>query len=42
MRHCTISMTMDGYGRGVPELNRAANARVVEGTVAVKSTNGLL
>ena len=31
MRHSTISMTMDGYGRGVPEMNRAANARVVEG-----------
>jgi integrase len=31
MRHSTISMTMVGYGRGVPEANREANARVVGG-----------
>jgi len=31
MRHSTISMTIDGYGGGVPEMNRAANAREVEG-----------
>lgn len=29
MRHSTIAMTMDGYGRGVPAANREANARVV-------------
>jgi integrase len=29
MRHSTIAMTMDGYGRGVASANRAANARVV-------------
>jgi integrase len=29
MRHSTIAMTMDGYGRGVPEANRAANTRLV-------------
>jgi integrase len=29
MRHSTISMTMDGYGRGVPEANREANSRLV-------------
>ena len=38
MRHSTIAMTMDGYGRGVPEANREANSRLVdrllnEGTV---------
>jgi integrase len=40
MRHSTISMTMDGYGRGVPEANRDANSRLVgqllnEGSVAI-------
>ena len=29
MRHSTIAMSLDGYGRGVPEANRAANATVV-------------
>jgi len=29
MRHSTITMTMDGYGRGVPAANREANAKVV-------------
>jgi integrase len=29
MRHSTIAMSPDGYGRGVPEANRAANATVV-------------
>ena len=29
MRHSTIAMTMDGYGRGVPEANREANSRLV-------------
>jgi integrase len=29
MRHSSITMTMDGYGRGVPAANREANARVV-------------
>jgi integrase len=29
MRHSTIAMTMDGYGRGVPSANRAANAKIV-------------
>lgn len=28
MRHSTIAMSLDGYGRGVPEVNRAANATV--------------
>lgn len=26
MRHSTIAMSLDGYRRGVPEANRAANA----------------
>ena len=30
MRHSTIAMTMDGYGRGVPEANREANSRLVK------------
>jgi integrase len=29
MRHSTIAMTMDGYGRGVASANREANSRVV-------------
>lgn len=29
MRHSTIAMSLDGYGRGDPEANRAANATVV-------------
>jgi hypothetical protein len=29
MRRSTITMTMDGYGRGVPAANREANAKVV-------------
>jgi integrase len=29
MRHSTIAMSLDGYGRGVPDANRAANATVV-------------
>jgi integrase len=29
MRHSTIAMSLDGYGRGVPEANRAADATVV-------------
>ena len=29
MRHSTVAMSLDGYGRGVPEANRAANALVV-------------
>jgi integrase len=29
MRHSTIAMTMDGYGRGVSSANREANSRVV-------------
>jgi integrase len=29
MRHSTISMTMDGYGRGVASANREANSRLV-------------
>jgi integrase len=29
MRHSTIAMSLDGYGRGVPEANRAVNATVV-------------
>ena len=28
-RHSTIAMSLEGYGRGVPEANRAANATVV-------------
>jgi hypothetical protein len=37
VRHSTIAMSLDGYGRGVPEANRAANATVVSDLVAVKS-----
>ena len=29
MRHSAIAMSLDSYGRGVPEANRAANATVV-------------
>jgi integrase len=29
MRHSTVAMSLDGYGRGIPEANRAANATVV-------------
>jgi len=29
MRHSTIAMAMDGYGRGVASANGKANARVV-------------
>jgi integrase len=29
MRHSTIAMTMDGYGRGVKSANRDANSRLV-------------
>jgi integrase len=29
MRHSTIAMSLDGYGRGIPEANRAANTTVV-------------
>lgn len=29
MRHSTIAMSLDGYGRGFPEANRAANPTVV-------------
>jgi integrase len=29
MRHSTIAMTMDGYGRGVASANRDANSRLV-------------
>jgi hypothetical protein len=28
MRHSTISITMDGYGRGVASANRDANSRL--------------
>ncbi len=31
MRHSTIAMTLDGYGRGIPEANRQANYAVVDG-----------
>jgi integrase len=31
MRHSTIAMTLDGYGRGIPEANRKANYAVVNG-----------
>jgi integrase len=40
MRHSTIAMTMDGYGRGVPESGGAFP--VSECFVAVKSAIGLL
>jgi len=29
MRHSSIVMTLDGYGRGVPSANREANSRLV-------------
>jgi integrase len=38
MRHSTIAMTMDGYGRGVPSANRAANAKIV--AMLLKGTAG--
>jgi integrase len=31
MRHSTIAMALDGYGRGIPEENRKANYAVVNG-----------
>jgi integrase len=31
MRHTTVGMTLDGYGHGVPDLNREANYAVVKG-----------
>jgi integrase len=31
MRHSTVGMTLDGYGQGVPDLNREANYAVVKG-----------
>ena len=30
MRHSTIAMSLDGYGQGVPDLNRKANYAVVQ------------
>jgi integrase len=30
MRHTTIGMSLDGYGQGIPELNREANYAVVK------------
>jgi len=41
MRHSTIAMTMDGYGRGVPSANRAANARVVAMLLNERTAGGL-
>jgi len=38
MRHSTISMTMDGYERGVASANRDANTRLVGRLLA--ETNG--
>jgi integrase len=29
MRHSTIAMSLDGYGRGIPEANREANSQLV-------------
>ncbi len=29
MRHSTVAMSMDGYGRGIPEANRLANYSLV-------------
>jgi hypothetical protein len=29
MRHTTVGMSLDGYGQGVPDLNREANYAVV-------------
>jgi hypothetical protein len=40
LRHSTIAMTMDGYGRGVPSANRAANAKVVA-MLLKRTVNGL-
>lgn len=31
MRHSTVGMALDGYGQGVPDLNREANYAVVKG-----------
>jgi hypothetical protein len=40
MRHSTIAMTMDGYGRGVPSANREANSRVVGRLLQGKQMEG--
>jgi integrase len=39
MRHSTIAMTLDGYGRGIPEANRKHGG---EWSVAMNPLNGLL
>jgi integrase len=35
MRHSTIAMSLDGYGHGVPDLNREANYAVVNDLLAL-------
>ena len=39
MRHSTIAMTMDGYGRGVASANRAANSQVVSCCLTIREEN---
>ena len=40
MRHSTIAMTMDGYGRGVASANRDANSRLVGKLLSETSGQG--
>jgi len=39
MRHSTVGMSLDGYGQGVPDLNREANYAVVNSLLAVNPLN---
>jgi integrase len=41
MRHSTIAMTMDAYGRGVPSANRAAKAKGVAMLLNERTAGGL-
>jgi hypothetical protein len=33
MRHSTIAMSLDGYGKGVPAANREANSQLVNASL---------
>ena len=33
MRHSTIAMSLDGYGKGVPPANREANSQLVNASL---------
>jgi Phage integrase family len=39
MRHSTVGRSLDGYGQGVPDLNREANYAVVNSLLAVNPLN---